>query len=92
MYNTNCTIASTFYFLFFRSDNSIEIWDVGSTPYLQKVFSSLNFSIEDIKWYGSRLFSCGLQGYIVEYNCLNESILVSNMIILLNIKKLFFLC
>ncbi|KAK6644494.1 hypothetical protein RUM43_000761 [Polyplax serrata] len=58
-----------------RSDNSVEIWDVNFTPYLEKSFSDLNFSIEDVKWFGSRLFSCGLQGYIVEYDCLNESVL-----------------
>lgn len=47
-------------------------------PYLQKVIVNvISNSVEGLKWYDSRLFSCGLDGYIVEYDCFNESVLVS---------------
>lgn len=48
-------------------------------PYLQKLIAeNLESSVEDLKWYKGRLFSCGLQGYIVEYDCVSETILVSD--------------
>lgn len=53
----------------FRSDNSIEIWNLEHTPHLEKLFpGGTEASIEALVWSKGRLFSTGLHGFIVEYD------------------------
>lgn len=62
---------------FYRSDGSIEIWNVKHNPYLQKYITGQpDASVEDLKWCSSRLFSCGLQGTVLEYDLLSCAIKV----------------
>ncbi|XP_055374307.1 U3 small nucleolar RNA-associated protein 4 homolog [Condylostylus longicornis] len=54
-----------------RGDSSIEIWDVTHVPVLEKTIVSEvnnNYSIEDLSWFGNRLFSGDLAGKIIEYD------------------------
>jgi len=52
-----------------RSDNSLEIWSISSTPFLQKCIPGLDEgSIEGISWYKDRLFTCGLHGFVIEHD------------------------
>ncbi|XP_055939265.1 U3 small nucleolar RNA-associated protein 4 homolog [Argiope bruennichi] len=52
-----------------RADSSIEIWDVKSNPYLEKVIPGTPAtSVETLAWCNGRLFSAGLYGYITEYD------------------------
>ena len=52
----------------FRSDNSIEIWNLQGNPYQERTFlARLDYSVEALGWYQGRLFSTGLSGFLVEY-------------------------
>ncbi|XP_043480548.1 U3 small nucleolar RNA-associated protein 4 homolog [Leptopilina heterotoma] len=52
-----------------RDDNTIEIWHVENAPFiLATIPGNADYSIEAILWIGSRLFSTGLRGMIVEYD------------------------
>lgn len=52
-----------------RSDNSIEVWNVGNAPFVEYTIAGHSeSSIESILWIGSRLFSTGLHGMITEYD------------------------
>ncbi|GBN68407.1 U3 small nucleolar RNA-associated protein 4 [Araneus ventricosus] len=55
--------------LIVRADSSIEIWDIRSNPYLEKVIPGTpTTSVETLAWCNGRLFSAGLYGYITEYD------------------------
>ncbi|EFN88628.1 U3 small nucleolar RNA-associated protein 4 homolog [Harpegnathos saltator] len=52
-----------------RNDNSIEIWNITSTPFVEcTIAGCTENSVESILWIGSRLFSTGLHGAVVEYD------------------------
>jgi U3 small nucleolar RNA-associated protein 4 len=52
-----------------RSDSSVELWSVSYTPYLQKsIPGTPEASIESLCWFENRLFSCGLHGFVIEYD------------------------
>lgn len=52
-----------------RSDFSIELWDMKSKPFLERVIpSTTDNSIESVVWYKGRLFSFDLHGQIIEYD------------------------
>lgn len=52
-----------------RSDNRIEIWDFTEVPHMECVIPNLrNNSVESVAWCDERLFSTGLEGFVVEYN------------------------
>ena len=55
-----------------RTDSSVEIWSTRHTPLHQfTIFPpphSDDVSVESLVWAGSRLFSCGLHGQVVEYD------------------------
>ncbi|XP_076322453.1 U3 small nucleolar RNA-associated protein 4 homolog isoform X2 [Tachypleus tridentatus] len=54
-----------------RSDFSIEIWNLSNTHFLESVIpGDPSSSVEAVVWCNGRLFSCGLQGYISEYDLL----------------------
>ncbi|OXU18958.1 hypothetical protein TSAR_000015 [Trichomalopsis sarcophagae] len=58
-----------------RSDNSIEIWNIGNAPFIESsIAGQAENSIEAILWIGSRLFTCGLRGMITEYDLTTLSI------------------
>lgn len=54
----------------FRADTSIEIWNLMHTPFIERTIPSMhdNYSIEDIVWSKDKLFSVGLQGFLIEYD------------------------
>lgn len=56
--------------LHYRSDASIEIWNLAHSAFIERSISSStdNFSIEGLAWCGDRLFSVGLHGLLVEYD------------------------
>lgn len=60
----------------FRSDASIEIWNLSSTWFIERSVPSIseNFSIEGLAWLGTRLLSVGLHGLLIEYNLKKLSI------------------
>lgn len=65
-------------FVFIRSDNRIEIWNIEHTPHIEKIIpgsveDSIEGSIEALVWSKGRLFSTGLHGYIVEYDLVSLS-------------------
>ncbi|XP_023334563.1 U3 small nucleolar RNA-associated protein 4 homolog, partial [Eurytemora carolleeae] len=52
-----------------RSDSSVEVWSVSYTPYLQKtIHGTPEGSVESLCWVDNRLFSCGLHGFLLEYD------------------------
>ncbi|KAI4486585.1 hypothetical protein M0804_005955 [Polistes exclamans] len=52
-----------------RNNNSIELWNVENAPFIECVIpGDEDNSIESILLIGSRLFSTGLHGLVVEYN------------------------
>ncbi|EZA58210.1 U3 small nucleolar RNA-associated protein 4 homolog isoform X1 [Ooceraea biroi] len=52
-----------------RAGNSIEIWNVGNAPFVEcTIAGHVKNSVESILWIGTRLFSTGLQGAVVEYD------------------------
>lgn len=53
-----------------RSDCRIEIWNVKDLPFIERTIPSIieNSSIEDLTWFGDRLLSVGLHGFLVEYD------------------------
>ncbi|XP_022256210.1 U3 small nucleolar RNA-associated protein 4 homolog [Limulus polyphemus] len=54
-----------------RSDFSIEIWNLSNTHFQESVIpGDPGCSVEAVVWCKGRLFSCGLQGYITEYDLL----------------------
>lgn len=58
-----------------RADNSLEIWCVRNTAHLMCCLPGLSdSSIESLQWCGNRLFSTGLQGVVVEYDCYSLSV------------------
>ncbi|XP_043677473.1 U3 small nucleolar RNA-associated protein 4 homolog [Vespula pensylvanica] len=58
-----------------RNDNSIEVWNVGNAPFVEcTIPGHSENSVESILWIGSRLFSTGLHGLIVEYNLITLGI------------------
>ncbi|XP_049860370.1 U3 small nucleolar RNA-associated protein 4 homolog [Schistocerca gregaria] len=57
-----------------RADSSLEIWDVSNAPHVERFIpGASDSSIEALSWCGTRLFSTGLQGVIVEYNLIKLS-------------------
>ncbi|CAL1290275.1 unnamed protein product [Larinioides sclopetarius] len=61
--------STTFHLAVSRADSSIEIWDIKSNPYLEKVIPGTpTISVETLAWCNGRLFSAGLYGYITEYD------------------------
>lgn len=57
------------YFYYFRSDATIELWNLAHTPYMEKTIPNFpHGSIESLCWYNSRLFSVGLTSELVEYD------------------------
>lgn len=61
---------------FFRSDASIEIWNLKDSPVMEKYLPSSikNFSIEGLAWSGHRLFTVGLHALLCEYDLKQLSI------------------
>ncbi|XP_003698089.1 U3 small nucleolar RNA-associated protein 4 homolog [Apis florea] len=58
-----------------RSDNSIEVWNVGNAPFVEcTIPGHTENSVESILWIGPRLFSTGLHGMVAEYNLTTLSI------------------
>lgn len=52
-----------------REDASIEIWNIQHAPYLQQtIVGSPDASVEAIAWAGTRLFSTGLTGELIEWD------------------------
>ncbi|XP_068081121.1 U3 small nucleolar RNA-associated protein 4 homolog [Anabrus simplex] len=52
-----------------RSDHSVEVWDISSTPHMECWIPNLkDVSVEALGWCNTRLFSTGLQGFVVEYD------------------------
>ncbi|XP_012274554.1 U3 small nucleolar RNA-associated protein 4 homolog isoform X1 [Orussus abietinus] len=52
-----------------RNDNSIEIWNVANAPFLENTIPGHpEGCVETVLWVGSRLFSTGLSGMIMEYD------------------------
>ncbi|XP_015116456.1 U3 small nucleolar RNA-associated protein 4 homolog [Diachasma alloeum] len=53
-----------------RNDNSIEIWNVSHTPFLEQIIPGKpRDSIESLLWIAPhRLLSTGLRGFIIEYD------------------------
>jgi len=52
-----------------RSDHAIELWNIEFSPYLERtIIAENNSSIEGLEWCSTRLFSCGMQGAVLEYN------------------------
>ncbi|KAK4308157.1 hypothetical protein Pmani_020125 [Petrolisthes manimaculis] len=59
-----------------RADGSIEIWNCQDKPFLQKVLpGGEESSVEGVAWCGERLFSAGLQGFILEHDLVTNGIL-----------------
>lgn len=55
--------------MFQRNDNSIEIWNVANTPFIEcTIAGHTENSVESLLWIGPRLFSTGLHGAVVEYD------------------------
>lgn len=65
-----------YYYLIFRSDASIEIWNLNDCLFIERTIPANleNFSIEGLCWFGDRLFSVGIHGFLVEYNLQELSI------------------
>lgn len=60
--------------IFFRADNSIEIWNMEHTPHIERqIPGSADGSVEALVWSKGKLFSTGLHGFIVEYNLVTLS-------------------
>ncbi|GLG93835.1 U3 small nucleolar RNA-associated protein 4-like protein [Gryllus bimaculatus] len=58
-----------------RGDNRIEVWDFKDVPHMECLLPNLKSnSVESLAWCDQRLFSTGLQGFVVEYNLLTLSI------------------
>lgn len=56
-------------FVYFRHDNSIEIWNITNSAFIEKTIpNQKDNSIEALQWINSTLYSCGLTGMIVEYD------------------------
>ncbi|KNC86809.1 hypothetical protein SARC_01071 [Sphaeroforma arctica JP610] len=51
-----------------RADGNIEIWHVADWVMERCILGGENVSVEAIAWAGTRLFSAGLDGYIVEWD------------------------
>ena len=67
-------IIYRFIFPKFRSDNSIEIWNVEHTPHIERqIPGSAEGSVEAVVWSKGKLFSTGLHGFIVEYDLVTLS-------------------
>lgn len=63
-------------FCTYRTDASIEIWNLNSTWFVERSIPSTteNFSIEGLAWLGNGLLSVGLHGLLIEYNLQKLSI------------------
>ncbi|KAK7793328.1 hypothetical protein R5R35_003064 [Gryllus longicercus] len=58
-----------------RGDNRIEVWDFKDVPHMECLLPNLKSnSVESLAWCDQRLFSTGLEGFVVEYNLLTLSI------------------
>lgn len=56
-------------FELYRSDNSIEIWNLSHTPHIERtILGEPERTVESLVWCNDRLFSAGLNGMIVEYD------------------------
>lgn len=65
VYHIACIISKFCY----RSDASIEIWDLSYAPYLLKFIPGIeNGSIEALGWVNNRLLSTGLGGALLEWD------------------------
>lgn len=55
--------------MFHRSDHTIEIWNVRNAPFVEcTIAGHAENSVESILWIGTRLFSTGLEGAVLEYD------------------------
>lgn len=65
----------------YRSDASIEIWDLNYAPYLVKLIPGAeNASVEALGWVNDRLLSTGLGGALLEWDV--NTLSVKNTVIL----------
>ncbi|XP_072754367.1 U3 small nucleolar RNA-associated protein 4 homolog [Anoplolepis gracilipes] len=65
-----------------RNDNSIEIWNVENAPFVEcAIAGHAENSVESILWIGTRLFSTGLQGAVIEYDLMTLGIKYEVMVI-----------
>jgi len=52
-----------------RKDSSIEIWDVYNLPVLKTFIPPLpDVQVEQVAWFDQRLFGCGLNGFLYEFD------------------------
>ncbi|XP_065359692.1 U3 small nucleolar RNA-associated protein 4 homolog [Calliphora vicina] len=52
-----------------RNDGSIEIWDMGNAPCLERTITKTpGNSVEGLAWCADRLFSAGLSGEVIDWN------------------------
>nr|XP_022909326.1 U3 small nucleolar RNA-associated protein 4 homolog [Onthophagus taurus] len=65
----NCMTLSNSKLALSRSDNSIEIWNIANTPFIEIIIPyTLEQHIQGLIWVKTRLFSCDLQGFLNEYD------------------------
>lgn len=63
--------------IFYRSDSSVEIWNIRSAAHVDRIIlPQEGISIQCIIWSGERLFCGTLQGSVIEYDLLSLSPLV----------------
>ncbi|KAF6203417.1 hypothetical protein GE061_003836 [Apolygus lucorum] len=56
-----------------RADNSIEIWNISTTPHVVRTILDTYGTVESLAWFEKRLFSVGLQGSVIEYDMLLQN-------------------
>ncbi|KAL1128880.1 hypothetical protein AAG570_013414 [Ranatra chinensis] len=56
-----------------RSDNSIEVWNLSHSPYIERTFVGTCGTVEDLAWFNKRLFSGGLQGSVIEHDLCSQT-------------------
>jgi len=61
----------------YRSNASIEVWDVSYKPHIDRVLIC-DSSVEGLAWYNERLFSCSANGTVTEHDLHSLSPLVSD--------------
>lgn len=61
--------------LVYRSNASIEVWDVSYKPHIDRVLIC-DSSVEGLAWYNERLFSCSANGTVTEHDLHSLSPLV----------------
>lgn len=53
---------------FYRSDGSVEIWNLSNNPFIEKTLLSEGATVEALCWCSNRLFSVGARGELIEYD------------------------